>query len=510
MSKSPGRVFLPIIALDPGSPMPLYKQLYDAIRQAILQGTLRRGLRLPSTRQISAELKISRNTVVIAFEQLLAEGYIECKTGSGTVVTNTLPDEVLQVQRQQFNGNRTVSLRSKTVRKLAPLIPAMLDPKLRFAPFLYGLPALDELPLDVWGRLLARHCRTASIEIATHGDPAGFRRLREAISSYLGVARGVRCHAGQVIIVNGSQQAIDLTSRVLADQGDAAVVEDPGYPGVRWVLQAAGIKLVPLPVARDGLRVELLLREKVKAKLVYVTPSHQFPLGVALSLANRLQLLDWAVRNNAWILEDDYDSEYRYESRPLPALQGLDRDGRVIYIGTFSKVLFPTLRLGYLVVPEDLVDAFVATKWISDRCCPLVEQAALAEFISEGYFASHIRRMRALYMERRSVMIETIREELGGLLEPWDPEAGMHTVAWLPPKVEDSQVSADAAKVGLNIFPVSRFALRPLPRGGLLLGYAAFSPEIIRKRVPDLESLIKTHVGDLGRKANQAGLQVAG
>src|SRR5262249_20717669 len=318
-----------------------------------------------------------------------------------------------------------------------------------------------------------------------------YRRLREAIASYVGVARGVRCQLEQVIIINGSQQAIDLAARVLTDPGDFAVIEDPGYLGARSALEAAGMRLLPVKVAKDGLCVERLPKKHPAAKLVYVTPSHQFPSGVVLSFPKRLQLLDWAARNGAWILEDDFDSEYRYESKPIPALQGLDQHGRVIYIGTFSKVLFPSLRLGYLIAPEDLVDAFVGARWICDRSSPLVEQAALADFIGEGHLARHIRRMRALYMERRAVMMAMIRREMADILETSDAEAGMHTVGWLPPGVEDSRISEEAAKAGLNTLPVSSFALRPLPRGGLLLGYAGFRPNVIKKVMPELASIIR-------------------
>jgi GntR family transcriptional regulator / MocR family aminotransferase len=490
MSKNLGGFFLPAIALERDSQAPLYKQLYDAIRQEILRGTLRKGVRLPSTRYLAAELRISRNIVVIAFEQLLAEGYIQSRTGAGTFITNTLPEEVLQVQSRSASGDRRLSARGTTIRKASGSAPA-LDPKLRYAPFRFGLPALDYLPLDLWGRLLLRHCRKASPEIAIHTDPAGHRRLREAIASYVGVARGVRCQVEQVIIINGSQQAIDLAARVLADPGDFAVIEDPGYVGARSALEAAGIRLLPLRVGKEGLCVERLTKKHAKAKLIYVTPSHQFPLGVVLSLPKRLQLLDWAARNGAWILEDDFDSEYRYESKPIPALQGLDQNGRVIYVGTFSKVLFPSLRLGYLIVPEDLVDAFVAARWICDRSSPLVEQAALADFITEGHLASHIRRMRALYMERRAVMMATIRRDMGDILETWDAEAGMHTVGFLPSGVEDSRVTEEAAKAGLNTLPVSGFALRPLSRGGLLLGYAGFRPDVIKKAMRELELIIR-------------------
>jgi GntR family transcriptional regulator/MocR family aminotransferase len=490
MSRNPGGFFLPAIALDRESSIPLYRQLYETIRKEILRGTLKKGLRLPSTRYLAIELHISRNIVIIAFEQLLAEGYLQSKAGAGTFITSTLPEEVLQVQSGSLNGNRTLSSRGTIIRKAARSTPA-LDWKLRYAPFRFGLPALDQLPLELWGRLLLQHCRKASPEIAIHSDPAGQRRLREAIASYVGIARGVRCHVEQVIIINGSQQAIDLTARVLADPGDSAIIEDPGYLGARSALEAAGMTLLPIPVGVDGLCVENLTKEHVGAKLVYVTPSHQFPLGVVLTLPKRLQLLDWAARNHVWIIEDDFDSEYRYESKPIPALQGLDQNGRVIYIGTFSKVLFPSLRLGYLIVPEDLVDAFVAARWICDRGSPLIEQAVLADFITEGHFASHIRRMRALYMDRRAVMMSIIRQEMSDILEARDAEAGMHTLTWLPRGLKDSRVAEDAAKVGLNILPVSNFALRPLSRGGLLLGYAGFSPSTIRKAMRQLGGVIR-------------------
>ena len=497
MSKMPGPFFLPAISIDRASALPLYRQLYEAMRQAILLGSLRKGLRLPSTRHLATELRVSRNIAVMAFEQLLAEGYVECKTGAGTFVTSVLPEEVLHVHGSPVKGNRTPSRRSKVIKRVPHLdgrfccaIPGV-GPKLRYAPFRYGLPALDELPLDLWGRLLARHCRMAPAEVAVHGDPSGLPRLREAIASYVGAARGVRCRAEQVIITNGSQQAIDLAARVLADPGEVAIIEDPGYIGARAALEATGLKVVPVSVGRDGLRVDLLAKRHLRAKLVYVTPSHQFPLGVVLSLGNRLQLLDWAARNDTWILEDDFDSEYRYGSKPIPALQGLDGNGRVIYIGTFSKVLFATLRLGYLIVPEDLVDTFVAIRWVLDRGSPLVEQAALADFITEGHLASHIRRMRTLYMGRCSVMIKTIREDMGDVLESWDSEAGMHTVGWLPPNVDDSLVSAQAAKVGIYAIPVSSLSMLPLSRGGLALGYAAFKPEVIRKSLRDLEFVIR-------------------
>lgn len=491
MSRRPAGFFTPAIALERASPLPLYKQLYEAIRQAILQGSLGKGLRLPSTRYLANELRISRNIVVIAFEQLLAEGYLESKTGAGTFVAGTLPEDVLQVRHgRPVDGKRRLSNRGATIRTLSRFLPAT-NPKPGYAPLLWGLPALDELPLELWGRLLLRHCRRASGELCLHGDPKGYRKLREAIASYVGIARGVHGNPERVIIVNGSQQAIDLAARVLSDPGDAAAIEDPGYGGARFAFTAAKLRVLPIRVGKDGLCVEQLPTDRSKTRLVYVTPSHQFPVGAVLSLSKRLQLLDWAHRNSAWIIEDDFDSEYRYESRPIPALQGLDRFGRVIYVGTFSKVLFPSLRLGYLIVPEDLVDAFVSARWISDRSSPQIEQAALADFIEEGHLASHIRRMRTLYMERRSAMMRMIRHEFPDVLESWDSEAGMHTVGWLPAGADDASIAEAVAKVGVYTLPLSNFSMRHLARGGLLLGYAGFPPHVITKAMRELGTVVR-------------------
>ena len=252
---------------------------------------------------------------------------------------------------------------------------------------------------------------------------------------------------------------------------------------------------MPVRVDEEGLSIRGLTRKSVAAKLVYVTPSHQFPLGVVLSLARRLELLDWATRHEVWILEDDYDSEYRYESRPIPALQGLDQEGRVIYVGTLSKVLFPSIRFGYIVVPEDLVQPFVAARRLTDLSSPLVEQAALADFIAEGHLASHIRRMRALYMERRDLMLSAIAREFGGLLEVRDTQAGMHFVGWLPPGSDDAYISAEAAKSGFHVMPVSGFAITPLRRAGLLLGFAGFPPPVITKGIRELATIVRTCLG---------------
>jgi GntR family transcriptional regulator/MocR family aminotransferase len=294
-----------------------------------------------------------------------------------------------------------------------------------------------------------------------------------------------------VIVVGGSQQGLDLAARVLLDSGDAVWMEEPGYPGARAAFAAAGARLVPVPVDDEGLRVEAGERAAPEARLVYVSPSHQYPTGATMSASRRLALLAWAARAGAWVVEDDYDSEFRYASRPLPALQGLDGAGRVVYVGTFSKTLLPALRLGYLVVPDALVDTFRAARAVVDRQSPIVDQAVLAEFLEAGHFARHVRRMRALYAERQAALVEAARHRLDGLLEVRPAGAGMHLVGWLPPGADDARAAAGALAAGVESRALSRCALQPLPRGGLMLGYAAYTPQRIRRAVERLAGALE-------------------
>ena len=434
MAKRRAVVTIGTLGLERASSVPLYRQLYDALRDAILSGRLRPGSRLPSTRALADDLGASRNTVLAAFGQLLAEGYLEGRVGAGTTVARTLPETLLRA-RPEVEGTKQPGRRPRLSRRGAQLLGTrggVANAAIAAQPFRPGLPGLDAFPFDLWTRLVARRWRRVPRQLLDYGDPAGYAPLREAIAAYLGEARAVRCEASQVIVVTGAQQAVDLAARVLLDPGDTAWVEDPGYQGARGALIAAGIRLAPVPVDAEGLDVRRGARSAPGARLVYVTPSHQYPLGVTMSLNRRLALLEWASASGAWILEDDYDSEYRYAGRPLAALQGLDTAGRVIYAGTFSKVLFPALRLGYLVVPPELVDAFVAARALADRHSPSVTQAALADFIDGGHFARHVRRTRALYAERQAALVHAARRTLGGLLEVAPAEAGMHLMGWLP------------------------------------------------------------------------------
>ncbi|MEP7189771.1 MAG: PLP-dependent aminotransferase family protein [Roseiflexaceae bacterium] len=473
---------LPNLRLDSNLAMPLHRQLYDWIRSAILAGHLAAHTRIPASRTLAQELGISRNTVMDAYAQLLSEGYIEGKTGSGTYVTHPLPDAVLQLGSittvADMAPQRSPSQRGTL---LASTLVSISRDTGYPRPFQPGLPSFDTFPFDIWSRLMARQWRHPPSELLSYGVPNGYSPLREAIAEYLIVARGVRCTPEQIIIVAGSQQGLDLAARVLLDPGDKVWLEDPGYIGARGALQSAGAELVPVPIDQEGLNITEAIKRCATARLVYITPSHQYPLGVTMSLSRRLALLEWAHHVGAWILEDDYDSEYRYTGRPLPALQGLDSQNRTVYLGTLSKTLFPSLRLGYMVVPLDLVHAFTAAKALLDRHAPSVEQAVLASFITEGHFARHIRRTRILYAERQVILLEAAARELGGLLEIGPAQAGMHLIGYLPKGVDDQAASRAAAALGVDTPALSSYALMPQPRGGLLLGYTAFTQsEIIQ------------------------------
>jgi GntR family transcriptional regulator / MocR family aminotransferase len=483
-----------LIILDRESQTPLYRQLYDCLRRAILKGQLAPGTRLQSSRETAGELKVSRNTVVNAYEQLLAEGYLEGQIGSGTYVSRALPEDLLNVKTptrrcaRARGGQTALSKRGRVIASFAASIPRV--PEL-VRPFQTGVPALDAFPFDTWSKLLAKHWRKPEDALLGYGAPQGYAPLRRAVASYLGVARAVRCSPEQVVIVDGAQMAFDLAARVLLDPGDAVWVEEPGYPRARAVLAAAGARRVHVPVDAEGLDVSAGAALEPKARLVYVTPSHQFPLGMTMSLPRRLALLDWAGRAGAWVVEDDYDSEYRYEGRPLASLQGLDTEGRVVYVGTFSKVMFPSLRLGYLVAPPPLVDAFVAAREMAGRHSPSVEQAALTEFIEEGHFGRHIRRMRTLYGERQAALIRALRREADGLVEVEPSPAGMHLVAWLREGIDDGEVSREALARGVETCPMSAFYAGRTPRGGLELGYAAFSEAQLRKGAAQLCAAVR-------------------
>jgi len=469
----------------------MYRQLYDWFQRAIVSGQLHPGQRVPSTRSLATELKISRVPVLSAFEQLHAEGYLETFNGSGTCVAGSIPQDATQPAPGKFGkparqkGPRRLSRRAEMLMSL-PQDPAPRN----MGAFRVSLPALDQFPVGIWSSILSRYSRNLTREMMAYADPMGYRPFREAIAEYLGAARAVHCDASQVMVVAGSQPGLQITARALLDPGDRVWMEEPGYHGAHQAFVLAGAEMVPVPIDQDGLEVEEGVRHCGNARAVYITPSHQYPMGVTMSAARRMMLLNWAARNGSWIIEDDYDSEYRFGSRPIGSLQGLDADARVIYIGTLSKVLFPALRLGYVVVPKDLVPAFHATRDGTDIFSSTLFQAAMTDFMREGHFARHIRRMRMLYMERRNALIEAIRKQMGEAVEVVSAEAGMHLVLLVPPRANDRLIAQKAAEAGISASPLSMcYRTRP-PRGGLILGYAGADARQIREGVRKLVKIL--------------------
>ncbi|HSR69768.1 MAG TPA: PLP-dependent aminotransferase family protein [Acidobacteriota bacterium] len=494
-AKRSSGAILAMLAPRRSSSVPLQRQLYEAIRGAILEGGLPPGTRLPSSRALAEEWSLGRNTVVNAFEQLAAEGYLNSRIGSGTYVSDNLPEEFLQVEEGQAaparNRGDLVSTSLSTRAQWYADLQMTPDPESP-VPFSPGLPALDAFPAEQWRRIASRRMRRITRRDLSYGDPSGLTSLRQSLASYLNTARGVRCTWRQILILSSSQQGLDLCARVLLEPGDRVLMEEPGYLGARGALGAAGAELIPVPVDADGMRVEQGIEETPGARLVYVTPSHHFPLGPMLSLRRRLALLEWASRSGAWIVEDDYDSEFRYSGQPLASLQGLDEGGRVFYLGTFSKVLFPSLRLGYLVVPESLVEAFTSARSLMDGHPPSFTQQVLADFIEEGHFSAHIRRMRGLYRRRMLSLVDALREETGGGTEVNPVESGMHLVLDLEDHVDDTALSRRACEERIDAPSLSRYYLGPARRKGLLLGFCGVPTHELKRGAGVLGALLES------------------
>jgi GntR family transcriptional regulator / MocR family aminotransferase len=502
-------VLVPPITLDRRGTCPIYRQLYDWFRSAIAEGRVRPGQGIPSTRRIAAELQISRISVFNAYEQLQSEGYLETSPGSGTRVAATIPDDAFGVAPpQKRTGTDRVIARlgpRKLSARAAALLKAPSETWLHnLGPFRVSLPALDRFPVDIWSKLVARHSRRLSRSVMAYGDAMGHLPFREAIAEYLSTFRGVRCDSSQILVTTGSQQALQISAQVLLNPKDQLLMEEPGYPGARLAFTAVGVELIPAPVDSEGMIVPEISQRGLHARVAYVTPSHQYPLGMTMSAARRMSLLQWAVRSDAWIIEDDYDSEYRFGSRPIASLQGLDLHGRVIYIGTFSKVLFPSLRLGYVVVPKDLLVAFRAVRDATDIFSSTLYQVVLIDFIREGHFARHIRRMRMLYMDRRKALVGAIRSQMGGILEVIGADAGMHLVALLPQGLGDVSVSKYAAQNGISAMPLSSCYLKAPKRGGLILGYGGVNPRQIQDGIRKLRISMHRNFHQLeGKVMNQ-------
>jgi GntR family transcriptional regulator / MocR family aminotransferase len=458
---------LPVVAIDRGSSVPLHRQIYDGFRSAILEGRLRPRQRIPSSRVLASEIRVSRFPVLNAYAQLLAEGYLESRVGAGTVISSSLPEQLTSAAPLRENFPWMVHLGA----------------------FRVGQVAFEQFPHQIWSSLAARHARAMNARSVHYANPMGNESLRRAIANYLKVARSVRCEAEQVLIVNGSQQALDVTARVLLEPGSRVWIEEPCYRLAYHGFKLNGCQLMPVPVDQEGLDVAAGINTCPKARAAFVSPSHQFPLGVTMSASRRLRLIEWAQCAGAWIIEDDYDSEFRYESQPIASLQGLDPNGRVIYIGTFSKVLFPALRLGYIVVPTDMVDRFRVMRRVMDLGCPTFHQEVVAEFIEAGHFERHIRRMRTWYGELRRRLVDSLREHLGKALSLVGDEAGMHVTAMLKTRHRDEEVAARAVRQNLSLWPLSRLYLNR-PRQGFVLGFGGTTSSEIPAAVRKLRGLL--------------------
>jgi GntR family transcriptional regulator/MocR family aminotransferase len=479
-----------------GATGPLYRRVYHALKSVIRSGRLGPAARLPSTRELAADLGVSRNTVMLAYEQLAAEGYVVSRHRSTTSVAGAVPPPMPTASAGP-KAERLPRI-SSYARRLTkePAVPLPGSNATRSGPrydFRYGRPAVDEFPREIWRRLLAARARRTSRDAVGYASPSGYGPLRDALVEYLRRARGVSCDAGQILIVNGSQQAFDLAARVLLDPGDGAVVEEPYYPGATIPFEAAGARLIRLPVDAEGLNTARLPRPGARARLAYVTPCHQFPTGVIMPLERRLALLAWAARAGAWVVEDDYISEFRYEGRPLEALQSLDRDGRVIYVGTFSKTLFPALRLAYLVLPRPLVRPFVAVKWVTDRFSATLAQEAVTDFITSGQFERYLRRAGGRNASRRRALTAALRQHFGDRVEIAGENTGVHQLVWLNdvrPRDLDA-IIARAARAGVGIYSIGPYYARPPRRAGLLFGYASLTEAEIRAGIRLLADVIR-------------------
>jgi GntR family transcriptional regulator/MocR family aminotransferase len=487
--KTESAALLPMITIDRRAQRPLHQQVYEAYRTAITQGALRAAQQVPSTRVLATELGVSRIPVLHAYAQLVAEGYFQSRVGAGTQVAASLlsqPPRASQapaVRGNGLNGMRPVPKRS---RLTGPDEDALWQ---RDGAFALNQVAHDRFPGRVWNALVARHARHSGPKALDHGNPMGLRALRESIAVYVRTARGVKCEAEQIMIVSGSQEGIDISARALLNAGHRVWMEEPGCRFCRNIFALHGCQLVPVPVDGEGLNVAAGTRECRNARAVVVTPSHQYVLGATMSASRRFQLLDWAARVGAWILEVDCDSEYRYEIGPVASLHGLDPHSRVVYIGTFSRVLFPSLRLGYVVIPPDLVERFRSIRLSIDGGPPTFCQAVVADFIREGHFMRHIRRMRLVYRERRTRLIESLREELPLAMELTGGQAGMHLALTLE-GIRDVEIAERAARQQLWLWPLSICYAGEVLRQGFLLGFGNVPVEEIPKAVRRLRTVI--------------------
>jgi GntR family transcriptional regulator/MocR family aminotransferase len=488
-----------MVRLDRAAAEPLHQQLYRQIRDELRSGNFNRGSsRLPSARALAAELGVSRTTVDLAFSELHAEGYLITKTRSGTFVADLLPEAFLSAGKARMSPQ--IAQEKRVSDRVNRLPDQRVGQEFDFGPagvaagvaLVSGLPAVDEFPIAIWERLRAQVLAKKGAKLLGYGSNRGDAELREAVAAYLSDSRGAHCHPDQILIVAGMQQAMLISALAVLDPGDVAWIEDPGFLQARRVFALAGAKIIPRPVDAEGI-VIAGAQTHPAPRIIYVTPSHQFPLGVTMSLKRRKALLEFAQTGGAYILEDDYNAEFRFSGPPLPCLQGIDRTGRVIYAGTMSKILYPSLRLGYLLVPAPLADAVAKLRTAIDQHSPTIDQATLARFITEGFYLSHVRRMRKIYSERREVFIEQFNKLLGDRFTLDIADAGLHALAWFRSAKDLPILQRALPKLGVKISPLASFCIDAVLPPALVLGFAAWSPAQIREALVRLAQALKNN-----------------
>jgi len=472
---------------DRTSDTPLSRQITMQVRAAVVSGALAPGAKLPSSRAMASGLGVARGSVVDAYRQLLAEGYVEGRAGAGTFVSADLRGLICTVRRR---AARTVKPRPVPAPARALAEFERSAPQMEGQPFTTGRTLIDARTAEIWRKLMHRAARSIGASDLGYTEPGGLIELRRSICDYLRAARAVRCDPQQIVVTAGTQQAVDIAIRVLLSPGDDVWVEDPGYPLTHAQLLLAKTRPHPIPVDPQGIVVETGLRKASRARAVFVTPSHQFPTGVALSMPRRLELLAWARASGAFIVEDDYASEFRYSGPALESLQGLDEDERVIYVGTLNKSLFPGLRIGYAVVPHGLLPAFLGARYLMDRQPPTLSQKVVAEFMQEGYFAAHIRRMRQMYREQRDALAATLKRRASGCLDVAVPDQGMHLIAYLDHHLSDIATETAAQRSGVSVRAISRFYRSAVPRSGLMLGFSGFPRQLVIPAAARLASIV--------------------
>ncbi len=494
-----------LLNINPNDKDTLYKQIYNNIRYNILHGILQSGEKMPSTRQLAQDLNISRSTVTLAYDYLLSEGYLESRSGSGTYVSRHLPEEYTQIDSSRLKNqvlNQAESGQDQQIDYLSNLMDKLSyygqnlktgnyldyaandeDVDIQFG---FGRPDLNEFPMKKWMQLMTTHATKGNLHLLDSlKEAGGYRPLKQALANYLLKSRALPCKPEQIIVVNGSQQGIDLVIRCLVNPNDRVAIEEPGYLGAQRAFQAAGAKLIPIEVNKEGLRVEVLKNEyditsNKELKMVYVTPSHQYPTGAVMPLAKRLDLISFAKRTGTIIVEDDYDSEYRYVGRPIPALSGLAKSAPIIYIGTFSKVMLPALRLGYLVVPEELIDIFTSAKWLNDRHSPLLQQLALTDFLNQGHLEKHLRKMRPIYLEKRRVLVKLLKDLFGYRVNILGDDAGINILARFQTTINDEEIIAKAKDLRIGLVSTKSDYISKQTNGEFLFNYAGYPlPKLI-------------------------------